>query len=89
MKFWFDRSKYEVIFRIGDDSVSSDHMVMRAKYEFQHVAKWVFDAVNQGLEERVRQVRQTSYEQGWKDAKAKKKKVTHFSVSINSDCVGH
>lgn len=35
--------------------------------------------VNKSLKEKMQEIRQQSYEQGWKDAKAKRKKETWFS----------
>lgn len=52
-------------------------------------AEVLCDAIRRAMDERIESIRRRAYEDGWKDAKTKQKKKTHFNTCINFDHVGY
>lgn len=57
-------------------------------FSTRNVAGWICDAIREGMEERIQQIRREAYLQGRRSAHNKDLKCTEFNGCINSNEVG-
>jgi len=90
MRFWFNsRGKQTTLTVLPTYENDDSYLLCLGDKRSAYEARATATSLQRGLEARMEEIRSSAYAQGWRDAKAKRRKVRRFFSSMCVPPNGH